>query len=372
MMAWGLGEGMFYVFQPLYLEELGASPLVIGRILGAVGIAMTVAHIPAGFLADRIGRRPMMWLAWSIGMLATWVMALARSLPVFVAGMIFYGLTAFVMSPLNSYITEARGKLNVGRAITLISAFYSTGAILGPWLGGQIGSRMGLHTVYLISAAIFVISVLIVLLIRPQPIVQHAQSSQPARFPLNRGYLVFTGVVFLAMFATYLPQPLSPNFLQNERSLSIEQIGELGSISSLGIVFLNLTLGSLNARLGFLVGQACMAGYTLALWQGTGMGWYSMGYFLIGGYRVARSFATALTRELVPPAWMGLAYGITETVNTSVVIFAPPLAGMLYQQNPPLIYITALALIGFSLLVSLRFVLSRRTRHIAERNDGRI
>lgn len=364
MMAWGLGEGMFFLFQPLYLEELGASPLVIGQILGAVGIAMTVAHIPAGFLADRIGRRPMIWLAWSTGMLATWVMAFARSLPVFVLGMILYGLTTFVMSPLNSYITEARGKLSVGRAITLISAFYNTGAILGPWLGGQIGSRMGLHTVYLISAAIFVISVLIVLNIRPQPVVHHAHTSQHTRFPLNRGYLLFIGMVFLAMFAAYLPQPLSPNFLQNERQVSIEQIGELGSIGSIGVVFLNLVLGSLNARIGFIVGQACMAGFSLVLWQGSGLGWYSVGYFLIGGYRVARSFATAQTRDLVPPSWMGLAYGITETVSASGTIFAPLLAGILYEQNPSFIYPAALALAGLSLLVSLQFILSHRKQAV--------
>jgi hypothetical protein len=34
MFAWGLGEGMFLYFQPLYLEELGANPIMIGTILG--------------------------------------------------------------------------------------------------------------------------------------------------------------------------------------------------------------------------------------------------------------------------------------------------------------------------------------------------
>ena len=54
--TWGLGEGLFYYFQPIYLQKLGADPLAIGAILGGMGVAMTVAHIPAGFVADRWGR----------------------------------------------------------------------------------------------------------------------------------------------------------------------------------------------------------------------------------------------------------------------------------------------------------------------------
>ncbi len=73
---------------------------------------MMVAHIPAGYLADRIGRKPLLVAAWVAGLLAAWIMALARTLPVFVTGMLFYGFTAFVSAPMNSYVTSARGKLS--------------------------------------------------------------------------------------------------------------------------------------------------------------------------------------------------------------------------------------------------------------------
>ena len=86
MIIWGMGEGAFMYFQPLYLEELGASPLVIGAILGAVGLAMTLFHIPAGFLSDRIGRRQLMWAAWGMGVITTGIMAAARSLAGFSIG----------------------------------------------------------------------------------------------------------------------------------------------------------------------------------------------------------------------------------------------------------------------------------------------
>ena len=162
MFAWGLGEGLFIFFQPLYLEELGADPILIGTILGGFGLAMAISHIPAGYLADRIGRKPLMVAAWFTGMVATWTMALANSLPAFVVGLFLYGMTLFVMSPLQSYLTAARGDLSVGRVITLMSASFNLGAVIGPILGGLIGEQYGLRQTYLVAGVIFFISLIVI------------------------------------------------------------------------------------------------------------------------------------------------------------------------------------------------------------------
>jgi MFS family permease len=95
--TWGFGEGLFFFFQPLYLQELGANPVQIGDILSIVSIAMAVAHLPAGFLADRLGRRPMMIAAWLVGTISTWIMALATNLPWFVVGARSLRQTSFVV-----------------------------------------------------------------------------------------------------------------------------------------------------------------------------------------------------------------------------------------------------------------------------------
>ncbi|UCD43143.1 MAG: MFS transporter, partial [Chloroflexota bacterium] len=170
MFAWGLGEGLFIYFQPIYLEQLGADPIMIGTILGGFGLAMTISHIPAGYLADRIGRKPLMVAAWATGTIAAWVMALAPSLPVFVVGLFIYGMTLFVMSPLQSYLTAARGSLSVGRVITLMSAGFNLGAVIGPLLGGWIGDQFGLQQAYVVAGVIFVLSLIVISFISPQPV----------------------------------------------------------------------------------------------------------------------------------------------------------------------------------------------------------
>src|SRR5512133_3803199 len=169
LFTWVIGESMFLLFQPIYLQQLGANPIQIGVILGAWGAIMTFAHIPAGYLSDRIGRRPLLIAAWIVGIAATLLMALARSLPLFVVGVFLYGFTAFVSSPLDSYTTAARGDWSVARAITFVSMTFNAGAVLGPITGGWIGDHYGLRAVYFLSAGMFVISTVLIQFISPQP-----------------------------------------------------------------------------------------------------------------------------------------------------------------------------------------------------------
>lgn len=361
LLVWGLGEGTFFSFQPLYLQQFGAHPVYIGAVLGGYSLAATLAHIPAGYLADRIGRRPLMWAAWIIGLLATWLMAIAHSLPVFVTGMILYGCTMFVVSPMNSYITAARGSLSVGRTLTLISATYNTGAIIGPLLGGWVGENYGYRSIFQMAAVIFVVSSVFIFFIRPQPVEARATLNAGDKLFANPTYSRFLGLMFLATFAMYLPQPLAPNYLQNQRQLDLVAIGQLYSINALGVVLMNLVLGQLDHRLGYLLGQAAVGLFALILWKETGMVWYSLAYLFAGGYRTARYLAIAHVQTLIHIANMGLGYGFTETIASSANILVPVLAGFLYARNPEWIFPISLILIAISIASSAAFLYSRST-----------
>jgi len=352
LFTWGVGEGLFFVFQPIYLAQLGADTMTIASVFSAFGLAMMVAHIPAGYLADRMGRKPLLIAAWTSGMLATWIMAFARSLPVFIVGMLMYGLTAFVSSPLNSYVTAERGKLTPARAMTLMSAAFNLGAVIGPLTGGWIGEAVGLRPVYFIAGGLFVISTGILFFLRVQPRDIHDPDAPAPSLMKNTRFLGFLGVILLVMAVTYLPQPLTARFLESERLVSISRIGLLGSINGFGNAVFNLFLGQFSARLGLVLVQICVAVFSLLIWQGSGLGWYAIGYFMLGGFRTARAFYLSAVRALIHPAQMGLAYGIAETFNSMAVILAPLLAGLLYTRQPELVYTVSLGLLTFSILVS--------------------
>ncbi len=360
LFAWGMGESSFRFFQPLYLEQLGASPFAIGAILGGLGIAMTVAHIPAGFFADRFGRRVMMWAAWFVGVLSGVIMASARSLPVFTTGVLLYGITAFVIAPMNSYITAARGNWSVGRAITFTSASYNLGAFFGPFLGGVIGDRFGYANIYLFATIIFMISTSFILFIKPQATVKRDSETASHKL-LNRSFLVFITILFLANFGMYIAQPLATNFLQKAHGLSLSQIGTLGAISSVGAVLLSLGFGYLNAGWGFILGQFATGVFSLFLWLGTGFPWFGVGFFMLGGFRAGRAMSIAQLGTLISAGNMGLAYGIAETTSGVATILAPLLAGYLYEINPEWIFQTAIVVILASIIFTAGFTLKHQT-----------
>lgn len=355
LFTWGIGEAMFIIFQPIYLQQLGADPRTIGWILGAAGLMMTLVPIPAGHISDLWGRKQMLVAAWIFGVLATIIMASAKSLVMFVIGVLMYGLTLFVVSPLDSYLTAARGSWSVGRVITFSGIVYNAGAMIGPVIGGWIGDHFGLHTVYVIAAYIFVFSTIFIFQIESQPRDHHDPDSPPADLLTNRRYLGFLAVFFVVALVTYLPQPLTPNFLRTERVLSLTQIGTLGSIGGVGNTIFNFLLGMLEARTGFLFGQLGVIAYAFLLWKGTGFGWFAIAYFMLGGFRALRGLGVAQVRPLVHESQMGLAYGIAETLGAATTLAIPPLAGYLYSYNPFLIYPVALVAIAIGFVISLLF-----------------
>src|SRR6202165_3860276 len=56
----GTGIGSLLSILPLFLRERGASYSLVGVIVGAALAAQAVGQWPAGWLAERIGRREMM------------------------------------------------------------------------------------------------------------------------------------------------------------------------------------------------------------------------------------------------------------------------------------------------------------------------
>jgi MFS family permease len=354
MLIWGLGEGLFFYFHTIYLEtRFHADPLAIGAILGSMGLLLLVVQAPSGYLSDRVGRRPVMWASWGLGLFSAWLMALANTLPVFVAGYLLYGLTAFGMAPMNSYLVQARGRMSVGRALTFAGAMYNLGTVIGPVVGGWMGQNYGLQRVYITGCCILVISTVLIIFIKPQPVERVPHLDGRVHLLRSRRFLGLLVLILFATFATYLPQPLTPNFMQNVRGLSLTEIGWLSTIGSLGNVIFMLAMGNVASGSGFILGQALVMVYTLVVWRGSGFPWFAAGYIFISGFRLCRIMGLALVRHEVHHAELGLAFGLFEMVNALTLMLAPLLAGVLYDRSPVLVYPVSLLIILASIIISL-------------------
>ena len=356
LLLWGAGEGMFFNFVPIYLDrQFRLSEYEIGLVLGAFGFSMAITHIPAGRLADRIGRRPLLVAAWILGLMSTFIMGLALSLPLFLIGLFGYGLTAFVASPLSSYVTAARGNWPIGTVLSLTTATFGMGMALGPITGGWIGDNYGMRTSFSVAALMFVLSTVFIFFIERQPVDRHDPEAPPPNLRSNQPFMILMGVLAFAIFAMYLAQPLTPNFLEGVRGLSLSETGIIFTAGALGNSIMAILISRVHPRRGFLIAQALVILFALSIWKGTSLPVYGFGYFLLGGFRAGRPMALAQARELVHDSQMGVTYGIMETISAIIFILTPPLAGILFERDPAVVYPLSIVLIAVSIAVSYFF-----------------
>jgi MFS transporter, DHA1 family, solute carrier family 18 (vesicular amine transporter), member 1/2 len=356
LLLWGFGEGMFFNFVPIYLDQqFLLNKYEIGLVLGAFGFSMAITHIPAGRLADRFGRRPLLIIAWVLGLASTLIMGLAFALPLFLIGLFGYGLTAFVASPLSSYVTAARGEWPVATVLSLTTATFGMGMVLGPITGGWIGDHYGMRMSFFVAAVIFLLSNVFLIFIERQPIDYHDPEAPPQNLMSNQRFIILMGVLAFAIFSMYLAQPLTPNFLASVRGLSLSETGIIFTMGALGNSLMAILFSRVHPRRGFLVAQALVILFAFFIWKGTNLPVFMLGYFLLGGFRAGRPMVMAQARELVHDSQMGVTYGIMETISSVIFVLTPPLAGILFERDPKIVYPLSIGLIAISILVSYLF-----------------
>lgn len=356
LLGWGIGEGLFIIFLPIYLGQLGADPARIGAVLGLTTAAMAVTLIPAGALADHFGRRALLIAGWAVGAVAGAVMYLAEGLPLFVVGVVLYGFTGFVISPLNSYVTSARGNLTPARALGFIGSLFHAGAVLGAFAGGLVGQRIGLRYVFLGSTALFVVSTALIFFTRHQPVESAGDGHRYRPLLRNAAFGKFLLLAGGMVFALYLGLPLAPNYLQEVHRVRLDTIGVFGSLVEMAIVAFSLLLPRFGPRRGLLLAHLLVALGLLSLWRGTTVVWFGIGYLLTGAFRTSRFLLTAEADTYLHRAQIGLAYGVLETVGSAMMVIGSPIAGWLYATDPDLPLRVGLVTISVSLLAQVRWL----------------
>ncbi|MDD2914081.1 MAG: MFS transporter [Gallionella sp.] len=138
--------GLFIILPvfALYAEHLrgGNSHLLMGIALGAYGLTQAILQIPAGWLSDRIGRKPVIYLSLLLFALGSFIAAYADDIYWVIVGRVVQGagaLNAAVMA-LTADLTreEVRTKAMALIGIT-IGATFSLSLILSPLLNGVLG-----------------------------------------------------------------------------------------------------------------------------------------------------------------------------------------------------------------------------------------
>jgi DHA1 family tetracycline resistance protein-like MFS transporter len=148
-----VGFGIVIPVLPLYAERFGATPLIIGCLVGIYSLMQWVCAPLLGKLSDRIGRRPVLLVSIIGTSLGFLVMGWAPSLAWLFVARIIDGITGGNISTAQAYIADITPPHERSKAMGLIGAAFGLGFVLGPALGGVL-SHFSLTAPFLFAAAL--------------------------------------------------------------------------------------------------------------------------------------------------------------------------------------------------------------------------
>lgn len=134
-----VGTDMVVPVRVLYAQQQGASIAVIGAMATAFLLSNFIFQYPAGWLADRLGRRPVM----IAGLVAQAAISLAYIFvpdPVAFVGLrLIEGLaSATMLPPARALIADAIPPEKRGEAYGVFNAFFNASLLLGPGIGSGL------------------------------------------------------------------------------------------------------------------------------------------------------------------------------------------------------------------------------------------
>ncbi|HUG13704.1 MAG TPA: MFS transporter [Thermomicrobiales bacterium] len=355
--------GFYQTLAPLYIGSLGASPRLIGLVIGIQGLARLLFLMPAGMVADRVPLRRLIVGARALtvvglvlyGLAHTW-WQLFPAIALLAAGNIAFPAISKVIAD----STDNKGRT---RAFTLIyTVGPSTALLLSPSLGGVLADQVSLRSIFFAAAIAQGIAVLF--FSRLQPVEAETEEQQAARGGYRK-VLAYKPIVvvcglFLAMLLVLTTGfTLVPNFLQDVHGLRIQTIGQFGSVFALGSVCLGLLISKVKAfspPMTALILTIALCPLAFLLLISGGSTWlFAMSYFCRGGYLVSWGLIYAALGEVTPEHLRSRSFALAELLGGAGFAIAPFVAGALYEVDPAMpIYVALIAslpLLGAAIIV---------------------
>ncbi|GAA4410127.1 MFS transporter [Quisquiliibacterium transsilvanicum] len=152
-----LGFGALIPVLPLYAQAYGVPASAIGTTIAVFGLSRMLSGMPAGQVADTLGRRPSMAVGGLICTAGNLWCAFAGSFPEFVAARFVAGLGAgWVQSTGMIVLADISTPAQRGRLMSIFMGTFLFTVGIGPLPGGLLAQHFGLaapFAVYAIASA---------------------------------------------------------------------------------------------------------------------------------------------------------------------------------------------------------------------------
>lgn len=344
-------SGAILPILPFFLRDMGATPLVLGLVLGAEALSQFAAAPFLGQLSDRFGRKNIL-LASQVGALISLsFLALANSVAFVLLARVLLGLTAANFAAAAAYGADNSSPATRRQAIGVLSAGLGLGSIIGPGMSGYL-SGISLTAPIWVALALSASSLIVtaIFLKSGNEAGQNradANQNEAARETVSFRSVLATPVIRIllivllchyfsyGLFSSELAVFLGDTFSWNGHAFGPRELGYIltadGAINIAVQLFLLKWLGGRLSERNLIVLVFCIlsAGYVLA-GVATQIPTLALAVLCIStGVALARPTFIAALSVHVPQRRQGVVMGSFQSLVAVTDIVTPAIAGFI-------------------------------------------
>ena len=301
-----------------YVHGENAIALAVGILLAVYALCQFIAAPGLGAISDKIGRRPILLFSLLGSVVGYVILGIGGALWLLFLGRIIDGLTGGNISTVFAYVSDITAPKERGKMFGLIGAAGGFGFMIGPALGGFLGT-ISIATPLFAAAGITLLNVLWGYFVLPESLPHHRRTADfslrhlnplaPLQyvFALKPMRLLFVAA-FLLFFALNAMYGNASVFMKDVFSWGTEQIGLLLFIVGVVDVF---SQGYLVRRLLPLYNEEKLATWGLAL--------MICGFFIAASTAYISSVALLYAGIIILNIGDGLFEPTTNTIISTMV-----------------------------------------------------
>ncbi len=163
--------GLFLVLPVLsvYALELeGATSFLVGVIVGGYALTQAIFQVPFGTLSDKIGRKPTILFGLLIFLVGSLICAYSTDIYTLMFGRFLQGAGA-IGAVVTAMIADLVEEESRGKAMAIMGGFIAMSFAFAMALGPIIASSYGISTIFLITAVLAVLAIIVLFVKVPTP-----------------------------------------------------------------------------------------------------------------------------------------------------------------------------------------------------------
>jgi len=163
--------GLFLVLPVLSvyaLELKGATPFLVGVVVGGYALTQALFQVPFGTMSDRIGRKPTILVGLLLFLVGSIISAYSTDIYVLMVGRFLQGAGA-IGSVIPAMIADVVEEEIRGKAMAMMGGFIAISFAVSMTLGPVLAASFGISTIFLITAGLAIIAIGILFTKVPTP-----------------------------------------------------------------------------------------------------------------------------------------------------------------------------------------------------------